>query len=212
MSAFEADRFNRSRTSPEHQLSVASCQWPARAVDNGSSRTTNDQRLTNQRLTTLSKKFLYHLRRTSGQNPAPDLHLMIQTGVIHHLQNRMDGACLGVVGTVHQTTDAGMNGRSRAHGAGLNCSKQFTVAEPVVTDVSSRLAQRHYLSMSGGIAVGEVAIPSPSNHAPRAHHDSSHRHFARLQCALGVAQGFLHPKLVGGKLVTRKLVRRSFCG
>src|ERR1017187_8043163 len=61
MSAFEADRFNRSRTSPEHQLSVASCQWPARAVDNGSSRTTNDQRLTNQRLTTLSKKFLYHV-------------------------------------------------------------------------------------------------------------------------------------------------------
>src|SRR5208283_4442497 len=130
---------------------------------------------TGVQLTTLSKKFLHQLRRTSGQNPAPDLHLMIQTGVIHHLQNRMDGSCLGVFGTVHQTANAGMNSRSRAHGARLNCSKQLAFAEPVVTEVSSRLAQRHYLSVSGGIAVGEVAIPSSSNHAPCAHHDGSHR-------------------------------------
>src|SRR5208283_3553738 len=160
MSAFEADRFNRSRTSPENQLSAASRQWPAEALDTGSSRTTHDQRLT-----ALSKKILHHLRRTSGQNPAPDLHLMIQTGVIHHLQNRMDGARLRVVGTVHQTADAGQNGRSRAHGARLNCSKQRAMAEAVVTEVSSGLAQRHDFSVSGGIAAGEVAIPSPSQHA-----------------------------------------------
>src|SRR6266481_5154696 len=115
---------------------------------------------------------------------------MIQTGVIHHLQNRMDGARLRIVGTVYQAADAGMNGRSRAHGARLNCSKQFAVDEPVVTDVSSRLAQRDDFSVSGWIVVGEVAIPSSSNHAPLAHHDGSHWHFACFQRTLGAAESF----------------------
>jgi len=131
---------------------------------------------------------------------------MIQTGVVHHLQNRMDGPSLRVIGTVHQAPDAGMNGRSRAHGARLNCSKQFAVDEPVVTDVSSRLAQRDYFSVSGWIAGGEVAIPSSSNQAPFAHRDRSHRHFASLERALGAAESFLHPEFVRRKLVRGKFV------
>jgi len=123
---------------------------------------------------------------------------MIQAGVIHHLQNRMDGACLRVVGTIHQAVNAGMNCRSRAHGARLNCGEQFAVDESVVTDVSSCLAQRHDCSWSGCIVVGEVAIASSSNHTPFAHHDRSHRDFARLQRALGAAESFLHPKFVRG--------------
>ena len=99
-----------------------------------------------------------------------------------------------------------MNCRSRAHGARLNCSKQFAIDEPVVTDVSSRLAQRDDFSVSGWIAVGEVAIPSSSNHAPLAHRDRSHRHFASLERALGAAESFLHPKFVRRKLVRGKFV------
>jgi hypothetical protein len=110
---------------------------------------------------------------------------MIQTGVIRHLQNRMDGACLRVVGAEYQAAEVGMNGRSGAHGARLNCSKQFAVAKPVIPDVSSCLAQRHDFRMGGGIAVGEVAIPASPNHAPCAHNDRTHRHFAGLECALG---------------------------
>ena len=123
---------------------------------------------------------------------------MIQTGVIHHLQYRMDGACLRIVGTIYQAADAGMDCRSGAHGARLNCNKQFAVDEAVVTDVSSRLAQGHDFSVSGWIAVGEVAIPSPSNHTPLAHHDRSHWDFVRLQRALGAAKSLLHPKFVCG--------------
>ena len=97
---------------------------------------------------------------------------------------------------VIKAADAGMNRRSRAHGARLNCSKQLAVAEPVVTEASSHLAQRDDFGMSGRIAIGEVAVPSSPHHAPGAHHDCSHRHFARLQRALGAAQGFFHPQLV----------------
>jgi hypothetical protein len=76
----------------------------------------------------------------------------------------------------------------------------------VITKVSSRLAQGHDFSMSGWIVVGEVAIPSSSNHAPCAHNDRSHRHFARLQCALGAAEGFFHPRFVRRKIVSGKFV------
>ena len=63
--------------------------------------------------------------------------------------------------------------------------------------------------MSGGIAVGEVAIPPSSNHAPGAHHDRAYRHFVRLQCALSAAQGFFHPKLVHPKFVHPEFVGGS---
>ena len=33
---------------------------------------------------------------------------MIQAGVIRHLQNRMDGASLRVIGSVHQAAEAGI--------------------------------------------------------------------------------------------------------
>jgi hypothetical protein len=76
----------------------------------------------------------------------------------------------------------------------------------VVTDVSSCLAQRHDFSVSGWIMIDKVAIPSLSNHAPLTHHDRSHRHVARLQRALGAAQGFFHPKFIRSRLVRRKFV------
>src|ERR1700676_3110032 len=112
---------------------------------------------------------------------------MIQTGVIHHLQNRVDGACLRVIGTIHQAADAGMNCRPRAHGARLNCSKQFAVDEAVVTEVSSRLAQGHDFSVSGWIVVGEGAIPSSPTPAPCAPPARPPRPSARLERSLGAA-------------------------
>ncbi len=122
---------------------------------------------------------------------------MIQGGVVGHLQNRIDGACFRVVGSVHQAAEAGMNGRSRAHGARLNCNKQFAVGQAMVTGVFSRLAQGYDFGVSGGIVVGEILIPSSSDYAAGGHHHRSYRHFARLQGALGAAQGFFHPELVG---------------
>jgi hypothetical protein len=132
---------------------------------------------------------------------------MIQAGVIDHLENRMDGSSLWVVGTIHQAAEASMHGRSRAHRARLNCSKQFAVAEPMIPQASSRLAQGHDFGMCGGVVIAEVAIPSPSYDASFAHHDGSNRHLACLQCALRAAKGFFHPKFVGRHLVERTFVR-----
>jgi hypothetical protein len=135
----------------------------------------------------------------------------------------MNRSGLGIVRTVHQAADAGMNERSRTHGARLNCSKQFTVAEAVVTEVPSGFAQRHDLSVGGWIVVGQVAIPASSDDAAITYDDGSYGDFAGLESALGGAESFFHPELVaceqvGAGIVTvmrfriqsiRRLVRKG---
>jgi hypothetical protein len=180
MSAFEADRFNHSRTSPEKQLPLPRTQKNIR------------------QLAALPEKFLQYLGCSPCQYAGPDLHLMIQAGVIHHLQDRMDGSCLWIIGTIHQAAEAGMHGCSRAHSARLNCNKQFAAAEAVITEVSSGFAQCHNFGVGGGIGVGEIAIPTPPNDAVFADDHGSDGHFVRVEGALGAEQGLLHPKFVGG--------------
>jgi len=131
---------------------------------------------------------------------------MIQAGVIYYLQNRMDCTRLWIVGAIYQTADASMHRSSRAHGARLNCSKQFAVAEPVISDVSSRLAQRHDFRMRGGVVVGEIAIPSSSHDASRAYDHRSHGYFSGIERTLGAAEGLDHPKLVARRILGGKFV------
>jgi hypothetical protein len=114
MSAFEADRFNHSRTSPKSRIIIeAACPQGLKPASSlAGTRTAEAEPFAKPltqfpekpsslaeakrppALTALSKKFLQYIRRTSGQHAAPNLHLMIQARVIYDLQNRMDCACL----------------------------------------------------------------------------------------------------------------------
>jgi hypothetical protein len=105
---------------------------------------------------------------------------MIQAGVIHHLQNRIDGAGFRVVRSVDQAAEAGVNCRSRAHGARLNCNKQFAGAETMITEVLSRFAEGDHFGVRGGIVVGDIAIPSASYNLARMYYN----------CPYGYLSGF----------------------
>jgi hypothetical protein len=107
--------------------------------------------------------------------------------MIHHSQRRMNGACLWVIGSVHQTADAGVNGCPGAHGARLNCSKQFAAAKAVITNGASGLAQRYYFSVGGWIVVAEVAIPSAPDYASFADNYGADGNFSGVKRALGAA-------------------------
>jgi hypothetical protein len=128
----------------------------------------------------------------------------------------MDRSGLGVVRAVYQAADAGVNERARAHGARFNCSKEVAVAEAVVTEVLTSFAERDDLGVGGGVVVGEVAIPSAADDAIAMNDDGSDGHLARVERALGGAQGFLHPEFVGvefvwlgGDFVGQWLIRSS---
>jgi hypothetical protein len=135
---------------------------------------------------------------------------MVQAGVVYHLQDRMDGTCFCVIGSIDQTTNAGMDCGTRAHGARLNCSKELTVDEAMITEVSSGIAKGHDFRVCGGIAVGEVAVPAPADDDAFPYHDSSHGNFIFFKGALGAAQSLIHPELVGWICVGRICISARF--
>ena len=127
----------------------------------------------------------------------------------------MDGSRFGIVRSVNQTTDTGVNQGSRTHGARLNCSKQLAVSKTVVGEILCRLTQGDDFGVGGGIVVGEVAVPASSEDAATTDDDGSDGDFAGFESALSRAQRFLHPEFVGPgfvrlglKLIRSRLVAR----
>ena len=134
---------------------------------------------------------------------------MVRGGVVNYGQDRMNGSCFGIIRSVHQAADAGMKQRTRAHGARLNCSKQFAAAQTMVAEDLTGRAQGDDFGMGGGIVVGQVAIVALRDDAAVADDDRADRHFAGFERTLGSAKGFFHPQFVlrefaGGELGRRR--------
>ena len=55
-----------------------------------------------------------------------------------------------------------MNSRSCTHGAEFDGDKQLAVDETVISEVSTCFAQGQDFSMSSGIVLADVAIPTPA--------------------------------------------------
>ena len=91
-----------------------------------------------------------------------------------------------------------------AHRARFNCNKELAVFQTMVTNGRTGFAQRDDLGVGGRIGVGDVAIPSAAYDLAVADHDRADRDFSSFECALGAAQGFLHPEFVGCRVVGRR--------
>jgi hypothetical protein len=92
-----------------------------------------------------------------------------------------------------------MHQRAGTHGAGLNCNKELTVSQSMVTEVCTGFAQGDDFGMSAGIVIGNIAIPAAAYDLTVAHNDRAYGDFARFKGALGGAEGFFHPKFVGNR-------------
>jgi len=99
------------------------------------------------------EELLHHFRTTPGQDACTNLRAMVQFRVVQDMHYRMNRAGLGIVCAVHQTPDARVNQGSRAHCARFNCGKQVALAQAMVADRGSRLAQSHDLSVGGWIRI-----------------------------------------------------------
>src|SRR3984957_6978208 len=199
MSAFEADRFNHSRTSPRYN-SYQPSAFSQKHIPRCLTKQTRVRLLltTNHcRLTTTPKERLQQLRAASRQNSALNLDLMIQLRMIQDLHHRPHRAGLRIVGAIDEPLDAGMHHRTGAHSARLNCNKQIAVSQAVVTNGCTRLAQRNNLSVRGWVGVRDIAIPSPANDAAPMHDHRSDGNFAGFERALSAAQSLFHPEFVG---------------
>ena len=104
--------------------------------------------------------------------------------MVQDLHHRSDGACLEVIGPVHQAFQPGMNQRAGTHGARFNCSKQFAAFQTVVAEGGTGFSQGDDLGVGGGIGIGEVAIAAASNDPAVAHDDCAHRNLSRIERSL----------------------------
>ena len=109
---------------------------------------------------------------------------MVQARVVYHVHYRVYGAGFGVVRAVNQAPNAGLQQRSRAHRARLNCSKQFAVSQAMIADRGTSFAQRVDLRVGRRIDVSDVAIKSAANDLAVVNDDRSDWNFSGFQRAL----------------------------
>lgn len=172
MSAFEADRFSHSRTSPRRTSRIVGSLAPA------------------------SEKFLNQFSALPGQNSAANLDFMIQLRVIQHLHDRTNRTGFGIIRSVDQAANPCVHHCSGAHGTRFNCSKEVALAQTMVTNVCSGFAQRDDLGMRRGIGIADIAVPPPADDLAVADYNGSHWNFSRFQRTLRRSQGFPHPEFV----------------
>ena len=117
--------------------------------------------------------------------------------MIQDLHHRMDGARFGVIRAVDQTFQPGMNQSAGTHRARFDCNKEFAVFEAVVAQRGTGLAQGEDFGVSGGVAIGEVAVAAAAYDFSAADDDRAYRDFSRFKRALGGAQRLFHEQFVG---------------
>lgn len=104
----------------------------------------------------------------------------------------MNGACLRVIRAKYQTANAGMNHRSRTHGAWFNCNKQVTAAQPVIAKVPPGRTQRDDFRVCRRIVLGKITVPSLADYRSLIDDYCPHRYLPNLQRSLRASQRFFH--------------------
>ena len=140
----------------------------------------------NHQLTTTSEECLHQLGALARKHAAANFQVMIQLRVVEHLYHRMNRTRFGIVRAVHQTLQPRVHHGARAHRARLNCNKQLTAPQTMVTDVSPGFPQSEDLSMGRGIGVGDISVPAPAYDLAVSYHDRAHGYltcFEGLPCS-----------------------------
>jgi hypothetical protein len=68
------------------------------------------------------------------EDTGSDFDLMVEAWIGKNFEARADGSAFGVVRTVYQTRDAGLNDRAGAHAAGLDGDVKGGLGETIVAE------------------------------------------------------------------------------
>ena len=111
-----------------------------------------------------------------------DLDSMIQCGMIEDLQARAHGATFGIIGAIHQASDARLNHCARAHGARFDRDVERRTDEAVIAEGARRGTQGHDFSVRGGIGVSDGAIGGLRDEAAFEHDYGADGNFTGSGC------------------------------
>lgn len=116
--------------------------------------------------------------------------------MIYDLHHGVHRASLWIIRAVDQAFDAGMYHSAGAHGTRLNCNKEIAISQAMVTNRRTCVSQRNHFRVSGGIAIGDVAVPAAADDVSIAYNDCAYGNLVHFQGALGAAEGLFHPEFV----------------
>src|SRR5271157_328260 len=140
---------------------------------------------------------LHQVHAARGQNSRDDLYLVVELGMVEHLQHGMHRSGFRVFRAIDQAPDARVRDGASAHGAGLDSHVEIAIEQAIVADGFSSFAQCKYFSVRCRIVAGERTVAPTAYNVSAVHDHCPDGNFAHREGALRLAQRFLHPELVG---------------
>jgi two-component system, NtrC family, nitrogen regulation response regulator NtrX len=144
-----------------------------------------------------SEERLQHLSATSSEHTARNFHLVIESRVVQHVDDRSRRSGFRIVDSVHQPAQTRVDHRAGTHRAGFDGAVERGLEQAMIARPPARFAHGHNFSVRRGIGIQQIAIGAAPDRASVQHDDRAHRNFARGLGLHGFGDGFLHPALVG---------------
>jgi hypothetical protein len=126
-----------------------------------------------------------------------DFRLMVEARVGKDLETGADGATFGVVGTVDETWDTGLDDGAGAHAAGLDGDVERGISEAIVAEKAGGFAKGNHFRMGCGVIVADGAIASTSEDLAFVDEQGADGDFTGFGRRTRFGQGFLHELDVG---------------
>jgi hypothetical protein len=106
---------------------------------------------------------------------------MIELRVIEQRKARPNSSSLGVVGSVYQASNPGLNHGAGAHGAWFDGDVNGRVKKSVVPNGLRCFSQDDNLGVRRGVAIANRAIPGASKDSTFRYKHGSHRDFTHAR-------------------------------
>ncbi len=117
---------------------------------------------------------------------------MVQAVVGQDLEAGAHGAGFGVIGSVDEVWDAGLNHGAGAHAAGLDSDVERGAGETVIAKQACGFTKDHHFRVGGGVAVADGTVARTGEDSAVTHEDGANWHFTGRPCRAGFSQRFLH--------------------
>ena len=156
-------------------------------------------RLSGLSLSFVAEKRLHQIHTTSCKYSTGDFDLMIQLGMIQHLQHGVNCTSFRVLGAIDQSVDSCVGDGSGTHGARFNRDVEIAIRQAVIGDNVARFSQRLYFRVRRWVVIGDWAIAAAAHDVSFAHDDCADRDLAERESPLRFAQSFFHEQFIGAR-------------
>jgi hypothetical protein len=132
-----------------------------------------------------------------GEDAGGYFGLVVEAGVGEDFKAGADRAGFGVVATVDEARDAGLDDRASTHAARLNCDVKSGGGEAVIAKDAGGFADDGDLGVGGGVGVADGAVAGAGDDLCVVDQDGADGDFACDGCGASFLKRLLHEFEIG---------------